>query len=288
MASKKTILVTGGNAGIGFALCTVLARDHGCKVYLGSRDHTKGALAVAQILEAVKGADVELVVIDVTSEESVVLAADRVKTCLKNTGGELYAVCNNAGVGLNQPGAPGTIEGILKTNYEGPKLVSDAFEPIIKDGGRIVNMSSGVASMFLRSQDAATKQLYSDPDLTLEALDADVAKQAAAGNGGMGSGYGLSKCALTALTLVQAKRWPRLACVSITPGFIDTAMTKGFGARLSPEQGTVSAVKALLGDVVSGHYYGSDGLRSPLTCTRDPGTPEYQGEPNPDASKYNK
>ena len=60
MASKKTILVTGGNAGIGFALCTVLARDHGCKVYLGSRDHTKGALAVAQILEAVKGADVEL------------------------------------------------------------------------------------------------------------------------------------------------------------------------------------------------------------------------------------
>ena len=49
------------------------------------------------------------------------------------------------------------------------------------------------------------------------------AKQVAAGNGGMGGGYGLSKCALTALTLVQAKKWPRLKVVSITPGFVDTA-----------------------------------------------------------------
>ena len=70
MADKKTILVTGGNAGIGFALCTVLARDHGCKVYLGSRSQAKGAIACARILEDVKGADVELVIIDVTSEDS--------------------------------------------------------------------------------------------------------------------------------------------------------------------------------------------------------------------------
>lgn len=65
-------------------------------------------------------------------------------------------------------------------------------------------------------------------------------------------------------------------------------MTKGFGARLKPEQGCVSALKCLFGDVTSGFYYGSDGLRSPLTCTRDPGTPEYQGEPNPDPKIYNK
>ena len=70
--------------------------------------------------------------------------------------------------------------------------------------------------------------------------------------------------------------------------FIQTKMTAGYGARLTPEQGTVSLRRCLFDDVTSGFYYGSDGLRSPLTCTRDPGTPEYGGEENPDASKYNK
>ena len=43
--------------------------------------------------------------------------------------------------------------------------------------------------------------------------------------------------------------------------------------RLSPEQGCVSALKCLFEPVTSGYYYGSDGLRSPLTMTRDPGAP---------------
>ena len=38
--------------------------------------------------------------------------------------------------------------------------------------------------------------------------------------------------------------------------------------------------------VTSGFYYGSDGLRSPLTVGRDPGTPEYEGEEEPDPVKY--
>ena len=38
--------------------------------------------------------------------------------------------------------------------------------------------------------------------------------------------------------------------------------------------------------VTSGYFYGSDGLRSPLTISRDPGTPEYKGEENPDTAKY--
>ena len=113
--------------------------------------------------------------------------------------------------------------------------------------------------------------------------DADGARIAAS----MG-GYGLSKAGLTAYTIMQAKAWPHLTCTSLSPGFIQTNMTDGFGARLTPEQGTVSLIRCLFGEVVSGYYYGSDGLRSPLTVTRDPGTPEYEGEENPDASKYNK
>ena len=82
--------------------------------------------------------------------------------------------------------------------------------------------------------------------------------------------------------------YPNLLITSLSPGFIDTKMTSGYGAKLSPEQGTVSLMKCLFGnDVISGYYYGSDGLRSPLTVARDPGTSEYMGEVNPDPRKYN-
>jgi len=48
----------------------------------------------------------------------------------------------------------------------------------------------------------------------------------------MGEGYGLSKAALTTLTMIHAKKYPNLMVTSLSPGFIDTPMTKGFGAKL--------------------------------------------------------
>ena len=102
----------------------------------------------------------------------------------------------------------------------------------------------------------------------------------------MYNAYGLSKAALCTLTLIQARIYPNLIVTSLNPGFIDTPMTKGYGAKLNPEQGCVSSIKCLFGPVTSGYYYGSDGLRSPLAVSRDPGTPEYQGEINPDPAKY--
>ena len=95
------------------------------------------------------------------------------------------------------------------------------------------------------------------------------------------------EAALTALTVMYAQLMPGLTITSLSPGFVDTNMTAGYGAKLSPEEGCKSTLKCLFGDVKSGCYYGSDGLRSPLTISRDPGTPEYQGEDNPNPTKYN-
>ena len=50
---SKHILVTGGNSGIGLALCKLLIKDHSCFVYLGSRNAEKGAAAMKTILEEV-------------------------------------------------------------------------------------------------------------------------------------------------------------------------------------------------------------------------------------------
>ena len=79
----------------------------------------------------------------------------------------------------------------------------------------------------MKRQDPASKALYSKPDLTQEELDAKVQADLAAGNTGLGGGYGLSKCALSALTLVQAQQYKNLKVVSLSPGFIDTKMTAG-------------------------------------------------------------
>ena len=278
----RTILVTGGNAGIGLALCKQLAKDHGCRVFMGARSRARGTAAVQSIADE-HGTDVssrvEVLDLDVADDSSVLEAA----ATLKSKGVTLYALVNNAGVGFRSD--PGQVESLLNTNFYGPKRCSDAFLSLIDpEVGRIVNVSSGAASMWLRNQSSEYKRIFTSADTSWELLEStvkDASKSASMG------GYGLSKAALTTYTIIQSCKFPNLVCTSLSPGFINTRMTSGAGARLTPEQGTVSLLKCLFGEVVSGYYYGSDGLRSPLTVTRDPGTPEYEGEANPDPSRYN-
>jgi len=42
----KRVVVTGGNAGIGFALCKQLALEDGCYVYMGTRSLERGGAAL--------------------------------------------------------------------------------------------------------------------------------------------------------------------------------------------------------------------------------------------------
>lgn len=285
--TMKSVLVTGANSGIGFALSKRLITEKGCFVYMGARSKEKGAAAVQKLLSEFPEAvgKLEMVDIDVCDQASIDAAA----SSLKDKGVVLDALVNNAGVGLAQEGVRGA-EHIVDTNYGGPHRVTKAMEPLInKATGRIVNVSSGAASAFVKTQSEELKKLFSNPDLTKDELDSCVKAQMEAGNVGWGNGYGISKAALSALTLVQAKAYAPLKVMALSPGFIDTAMTKGLGAKLSAEEGCKSLLHCLFSDeVVSGCYYGSDGLRSPFTMTRDPGTPEYQGEENPEQETYNK
>ena len=78
---SKHILVTGGNSGIGLALCKLLIKDHSCYVYLGSRDASKGEAALKIILEEVsnKCNKIEVIQIDVGDDQSCKSAAKILK-----------------------------------------------------------------------------------------------------------------------------------------------------------------------------------------------------------------
>jgi NAD(P)-dependent dehydrogenase (short-subunit alcohol dehydrogenase family) len=266
------VLVTGGNTGIGFALCRQLAAEHGCHVYLGSRSLDKGRAAVQAILGSHPNARCELVQIDTGSDESVSSAAAAVKALLK--GDTLYGVVNNAGCGL----AHGVdAEAMVNVNLFGPKRVSEAFIPLLSPAlGRVVNIGSGAGPMYVRSCGPAAKQQLCKEDQTWEEIEAHL-KSVDPKSTPM-SGYGLSKALLANYTSYLAKVNPNLKVNCCSPGFIDTAIVKGMGASKTPEEGTVAAKHLLFGELAgNGWYYGSDGVRSPLHFMRNPGEPAYDG-----------
>jgi NAD(P)-dependent dehydrogenase (short-subunit alcohol dehydrogenase family) len=190
-------------------------------------------------------------------------------------GGEkLFALVNNAGTGLAHKVSG---EDIMTTNYDGTMNMTNAFLPMINpDGGRVVNVGSGAGPMYVKKQDEEAKQFWSNPNVTLDQLNAKVTELRTGATAMVC--YGLSKAAVSSLTMVWAKQHPGIVWSSISPGFIDTAIVAGFGAKLSPKEGTVSIRHCLFSELKgNGFYYGSDAVRSPLSNTRNPGDPEYTG-----------
>lgn len=264
-------LVTGGNSGIGFALCKQLVTEHNCYVYMGSRSVEKGQKALDAILADAPGR-IELVQIDTGDGASVAAAAEAVKAKLGDE--KLTFVVNNAGTGL----AHGTSdETVMNTNLSGPKRVVEAFLPLMPPaGGRIVNVGSGSGPMYLQRQSEEVKRLLTNPDITWDEIEGHCRKEMSSSRY---DSYGLSKACLASYTMVIAKAHPHICCSSLSPGFINTAIVGGFGATKEPEEGTVSIRHCLFGELpASGWYWGSDAKRSPMHVSRQPGQKDFNGE----------
>ena len=129
-------LVTGGNRGIGLAVCRMLARN-GHEVILGSRDRAKGQ-AVADGLRVVD--------LDVADDASVRRAAKEIEA--------LDVLVNNAAI-LYDTWARATeadldeVHEALETNLFGAWRTTLAFLPHLRRSarGRIVNVSSESGSL---------------------------------------------------------------------------------------------------------------------------------------------
>ena len=88
--------------------------------------------------------------------------------------------------------------------------------------------------------------------------------------------------------MLLANEYPQHTVNACTPGFIETDMTRPMtqAEGVTPRQmgmkppaaGTVSAIFLLFHQQVgSGHYYGSDAVRSPLDRYRAPGSSAFTG-----------
>jgi NAD(P)-dependent dehydrogenase (short-subunit alcohol dehydrogenase family) len=133
------ILVTGGGRGIGRAIALAFAVP-GATVAIAARTASQldeTARAIEQ-----RGATPLVLVCDVTDEAAVARAFEEIK----GTGGStLDVVVNNAGVGGGLPiheTDTGSWRRILETNVWGTFLVSRHAVPLMRQGGRIINMSS--------------------------------------------------------------------------------------------------------------------------------------------------
>ena len=63
--APPAVFVTGGNAGIGAAICKLLVSDRGCRVFMGSRSVEKGQNAVKEMGLGEKEGEITVVQCDV-------------------------------------------------------------------------------------------------------------------------------------------------------------------------------------------------------------------------------
>lgn len=290
----RRVLVTGANRGIGLAIVAAILDEHDDTfVLLGSRDKGRGQTALDDLLAEHPGwADrIAVLELDVSSDDSVARAAETVAAAYK----QLYAVVNNAGIGLGSA----DLKTILETNTYGVRRVCEAFLPLLDPArGRIVNITSAAGPSYVSRCSPEKQRLFVDPQIDWASIEARMKECLAIDGGkeafeaaGLGDGneYGISKACTNAYTVLLARENPNLTINACTPGWVDTDMTRPYAesqgktpaqlGMLTPAQGARSAMFLLFGEPEgNGHYYGSDAVRSPLDRYREPGSPAYTGD----------
>ena len=247
MATRKAVLVTGANKGIGLHIARGLA-SAGYEVLLGCRNVTLGNQAWSSIVKETPTAAGVVLELDITQDASVAKAAAAIVA--RHPQG-LDALVNNAGV-MFPTAARETFghqaEVTLGVNYFGTQRVSQALFPLLKPGSIVVNVTSRLG--LLRSLQPGTdlRQVLKSPSLTMERLDAmmrEFIALAAAGKhaerGWPNSAYGTSKIGENALTRLQAEQHPTMKVVAYCPGWCKTDMG-GQSAPLTAEGGADTAV----------------------------------------------
>lgn len=135
----KTVVITGGNSGIGWVTARALAAQGAC-VVLACRRSDAAAEAREQILREHPHARVELVMLDLASLASVRAAAQDIRVRFP----VVDILINNAGLAsVGRDISADGFELTFATNHLGPFLFTRLLLPAIaRPGGRIINVAS--------------------------------------------------------------------------------------------------------------------------------------------------
>lgn len=223
----KIALVTGATRGIGLETVRQLAQA-GVHTLLSGRDYAQAFDVAKQLRD--EGLPVEAIGLDVTHNSSIAAAAE----FIRERYGRLDILINNAGIVLDdiELGASRQTEDTWRrtfdTNLFGAIAVTAAFLPLLRasEAGRIVNLSSSLASLTLHSQPES--RVY-DTKLTA---------------------YDTSKTALNAWTihLAHELRDTGIKVNAVDPGYVKTDMNGGLGELDVVEGAETSVAMALVDD----------------------------------------
>ncbi|KAF2151444.1 NAD(P)-binding protein [Myriangium duriaei CBS 260.36] len=149
--TRQIALVTGGNTGIGLAVATSLATDHGYHVIIASRNPSAGQEAAATLTSA--GHSASSIQLDVTSDASISAAVAQISADF----GKLDVLINNAGILLDlapEEHRPATTRELWRstfdTNVFGAAVLTEACAPLLlkaSPGARVVFVSSAMGSI---------------------------------------------------------------------------------------------------------------------------------------------
>lgn len=146
--NTKIAIVTGGSRGLGRNTALKLA-DKGVDVILTYRSQQTEAAAVVAEIEK-RGRRAVALQLDVGQVSQFADFVGAVKTALKTQWQREHFdyLVNNAGIGVHTPFADtneAQFDQLMNIHFKGVFFLTQALLPLLADGGRIVNISSGLA-----------------------------------------------------------------------------------------------------------------------------------------------
>ncbi|MBW8908125.1 MAG: SDR family oxidoreductase [Mesorhizobium sp.] len=148
MTTRPIALITGGSRGLGRNTALNLAR-RGVDVIVTYRSRADEAEAAIAEIEAAGGRAAALE-LDAGAVASFPAFVEALKTTLRDTfqRDRFDYLVNNAGTGLRKMIAETTedeFDALMNVHLKGVYFLTQALLPLINDGGRIINVSSGLA-----------------------------------------------------------------------------------------------------------------------------------------------
>jgi carbonyl reductase 1 len=238
--SQRIFVVTGANKGIGYGIVEKLASTvEGAVTYLTARDETRGKAALQELEKSLgnkKKSEIRFHQLDIEDSTSCQKLADY----LKSSHNGLDVLVNNAGYAFGNDAKESPEEQAKVTigiNYYGTKQLTSKLLPIIRSGGRVVNVCSSMGvmkSVYDQKHVERLKNASSEKEID-EFVEEYI--QAAKDNnrkekGFPESAYRVSKAAEIALTLLHHRKYSKEKGINFyacCPGYVNTDMTNHNG-----------------------------------------------------------